>query len=219
MSESSFACSSLGVETPMELVNDRWTKGQTMKRGLLCASLWASLISSQGQGTILWDEAVNGPLSQNYEHPTILTPLQIGTNSLIGTSLTEWKSNNWFAQADYFLFQVAEKTRVSFVGATIDTPRATFWIGDSGFANQIAVAEILSGGALLSAWGIESVPPGAYGIELFNGNLIPQTTILNYRLDFVVDAIPEPASFWLLSASLAGMQIRRWLRKPTPVIH
>ena len=48
---------------------------------LACAHL-----AALGQGVILWDESVNGELSQDFAHPTSLTPVLAGTNSVIGAT-------------------------------------------------------------------------------------------------------------------------------------
>ena len=41
--------------------------------------------SALGQGTILWEESVNGPISNEFGEPTFFGALQDGTNSLMGS--------------------------------------------------------------------------------------------------------------------------------------
>ena len=64
--------------------------------GLVLAS------SAYGQGTILWDEAVNGPLSNDFAHPTSLSTMQMGSNSVRGATEYFDFGGNGAVAPDYF---------------------------------------------------------------------------------------------------------------------
>lgn len=192
----------------MELVNDRWTKGQTMKRGLLCALLWANLISTQGQGTILWDEAVNGPLSEDYHNPTYLPALQLGTNSLFGASEIVTTPPNWAGHPNNFILRVPNGLQVSMVFVHVDKPNVWAWIGDVGFSAEGNYTLNTTNGDLLFQCDLKSIQAGNYGVYLENTDQSdPAISIANYRLDFVVESVSEPATAWLLLGGLSGMAI------------
>ena len=198
----------------MELVNDRWTKGQTMKRGLLCALLWANLISTQGQGTMLWDEAVNGPLSEDYFHPTQLPVLQTVTNSLFGVTEVVRTPPYWVGHPNEFTVTVTNGMLISKVFVKVDKPNVWAWIGDADFGIERAFTLNTTDGDLLSQWGLPPLSEGTYGIYLENhDHSDPVISIATFRLDFVVEAIPEPASVSLLLVGLSGLGFRNW-RKP-----
>ncbi len=175
--------------------------------------------SANGQGTILWDEAVNGEFSHLFSSATPLAALQMGANTLIGTVENEPHGGIWITYEDFFTLRVQEGFSIRAIHWQVNKPEIQTWIGDTSFGNHISYSQSSASGELLSEWSISEITSGEYGMYIANHDAQNFISVANYRLDFVVETIPEPASLWLLSASLAGMQIRRWLRKPTPAIH
>src|SRR5215471_4744003 len=89
---------------------------------------------SSGQGVILWDESLNGELSQNFTQPTSLTPVRPGTNSIIGATEIVPDGNNWRGYGDYFLITVPTNLVISALYLSIDKPNVWAWVGDSSFS-------------------------------------------------------------------------------------
>src|SRR6516225_5622792 len=92
---------------------------------------------SFGQGVILWNESVNGELSQDFTRPTSLTPLLAGTNSVIGATEVAQYGNNWGGYPDYFVITLPANLLVSEVYLGIDRPNVWAWIGDPSYSSQL----------------------------------------------------------------------------------
>ena len=163
-----------------------------------------------GQGTILWNEAVNGPLSLDSDNPTILPVMQFGTNSLIGAAAVERAGQVWYGYDDFFQIRIPAGTFVSSAFVTVDRPNAGIWLGDTGYSNHIAFVANPLTESLLSQWGLPYIAPGAYGMYVGNNDLQLPSTVLNYRLDFVV--VPEPCTLALVLAGAVGLHGFRRLR-------
>ena len=151
-----------------------------------------------GQTTILWNESVNGELSQDYSTATPLGSVQVGTNIIIGATEIEPVGQNWLRYPEDFSFRVPSGYEVTEVYIQIDKPNVWSWIGDSGFSNEMGFTMNSSTGNLLPQWGIGSISSGIYGVELTSLNIEPYTSIAHYELEFVVEAVPEPGTFGLL---------------------
>ncbi len=164
-----------------------------------------------GQGTVLWNESVNGPLSDSGSHPTLMGSLAIGTNTVLGATGIEPTGNSWLLHEDVFTFVVPNNTSLSAVYISVDKPKVGAWIGDPGFTVRLGYSGNSANGDLLAQWGIALIDPGAYGMNLGNYDLQPFTSFANYRLDFVV--IPEPTSTCLLLLTIPFFGICRW-REP-----
>ena len=178
-----------------------------MKRTLVGWLVVATLVArALGQGTILWDEAVNGPLSNDAQFPTSLQPLTLGTNSLMGAVELTPHGANWGHDEDVFIITVPADMRVGMIGASADRSTSA-WIGNPSFLTEYGFAIISSGGNLLPLWELTSLAPGTYGMVLVDSDFQPYPTAANYRLDFVVEAIPEPASVCLLLGGLGWLGI------------
>ena len=165
-----------------------------------------SATAAFGQGTILWDESVNGPLSFNYQAPTALGALSYGSNSVFGATEIEPTGPGYFVHDDYFTFTVPNNSSLTAVYIGIDKPSVWTWIGDETFSSELGFIGNPSNGELLSQWTLSSLGPGVYGMYMANHDFQPVTSIANYRLDFFVHAIPEPStiSLWLAGAGLVG---------------
>lgn len=176
------------------------------KGTLLAIALSAA--AAFGQGTILWDEAVNGSLAQVYEAATQLGPLQLGTNSIFGTTGVERTGNNWLGHDDFFTIEIQSNMVVTAALLSINKPSVWIWVGDMTYFDQLGFASSASTGELLTQMGLGSIGAGIYGIYTSNHDHRSDLSIADYRLDFVVEAIPEPASLWLLLGSLGWLGIR-----------
>jgi hypothetical protein len=146
-----------------------------------------------GQGTILWDESVNGQLSENAASPTQLGSLQAGTNTIIGaTEIEPLGGNNFLVHGDFFTFTVPGGASLNGGYLTVDKPNVSVWIGDAGFSTQLGYTANSSPGNLFPQWQIGDLQPGSYGMYLENHDAGPTLSVANYRLDFVSQSVPEP---------------------------
>ena len=165
----------------------------------------ASALNAFGQGTILWDESVNGPLSEDYTHPTAFGILSQGTNSVIGSVSTEVTGNNYAAHDDYFTFTVGGGNSLSGVYIRVDNPTLV-WIGNPSFSSMIGQVFNPTNGELLTQMAIGPLGSGTFGMYLSNNEFGSSTSISNYRLDFFVQTVPEPGAvcLFLLGAGVFG---------------
>lgn len=161
------------------------------------------------QGVILWDESVNGELSQDFTHPTSLTPLLAGTNSVIGATEVVPYGNNWGGYPDYFVIHVPTNLLVTAAYLTIDKPNVSSWIGDPGYSVQLGGIQDATNGDLVTQWGVSSIGPGAYGMYLDNHDHQAVPSVADYRLDLVAQLAPEPGSSSLLLVGAALLVVGR----------
>lgn len=173
--------------------------------------LFFTAITAFGQGTILWNESVNGPLSQSFLTPTSLGPLQIGTNYLQGRVELQPNESGWTSFNDYFIFRVSPSTSLSAVHLTTDNQQMSLWLGGSAFSDRIGFVLNPANSNLFAQMGIAAISPNFYGMYVQNEDRQPFTSIANYRLDFVVQAIPEPSALAVALVSVMGLVIR-WCR-------
>ena len=183
---------------------------KTCVRILIAITLTTTAAFSQT--TILWNESVNGELSQDYSTATSLGILNIGTNVIIGETENEPVSGGWLSYSDYFTFIVPNGYDVTGLYIQIDKPNVWAWIGDAGFSSTLAFSGGPSTGDLLSQMGLDNISSGTFGMYLSNSDAEPYTSIAHYELDFVVEAVPEPGTFGLLLLG-AGVFTLRHCRK------
>jgi len=175
-------------------------------------AIFLTTTAAFGQVTILWNESVNGEISQDGSPPTSLGALQLGTNSIFGATECVPYGNIWGAYPDIFTFEVPSDFIVTATYIQVDLPYIWAWIGDSTFSNEIAFDLNPSTGQLLSQWGISSISPGLYGMYLQSADAQPYTTTAHYELDFVAEYAPEPGTIGLLLLG-AGVFTLRHCRK------
>src|SRR5260370_42622603 len=74
-----------------------------------------------GQGTLLWDESVNGSLSTVSSIPTPLGPLSLGTNRVLGSSQAfPIPPFGWKREFDFFTFTVPNEAKISSIYLSVD---------------------------------------------------------------------------------------------------
>ena len=170
--------------------------------------------NAHGQGTVLWDEAANGQLSQDSSMPTSLTPLRAGTNSVIGATEIVPATFGWNTFADFFTIQVPSNLVVSAIYLSIDKPSVWTWVGEPNFINQIGFSFSPSSGELLTQLGIGSLGPNTYGMYLENHDSQTTTSVANYRLEFFTQSVPEPGtiSLFVIGAGFLGFRHRKKFR-------
>lgn len=166
-----------------------------------------------GQGTTLWNEAVNGPLSNDFTQPTPLGVLQSGTNSVSGAAHFVRTGNGpgGTLYDDFVLFSVGDGFQVSAFLVQSDNP-LLLWIGDAGFTSESASVFSAASDAPVLQAGLGLPAYGTYGFYISNRQFGSPSSVANYRLDFVVQAVPEPASLWILLNGLGFLWFKRWRR-------
>ena len=184
------------------------------KSAAILFSVILTTTAAFGQTTILWNESVNGELSQDYNSPTPLGTLQLGTNIIIGATECVPIGYNWLSYQDCFTFEVPSNSDNTAIYIQTDKPDIWAWIGDSTFSNELAFDTNPSTGELLSQMGLSSIIPGIYGMDLLNDDEQPYTSVANYQLDFVVEPVPEPGTLGLLllGAGVFSLRSRRQSR-------
>lgn len=173
---------------------------------------WLLLLSvtvTWGQGIILWDEGVDGPLSNTSANPTLLGGMSEGTNAIVGSVSVEPNGNGWTGTEDYFVFGVPLTSVVAGIFLHVDN-RSVAWIGNASFGAELSSVVDPINGDLLPQLSLASIGPGTYGMYISPNDLQPFATTSNYRLEFVVQAIPEPSTVYLLLAAVGVFGLHRW---------
>ena len=165
--------------------------------------------SAFAQGTIVWNESVNGPFSNLAPSATPIGAFQAGTNSVIGAADATPNGPNWGVNDDFFTFSIPNGLQIASVFLTVDR-RTWAWIGDSSFANQYGFVINPSNGDLIGQWGLTHLSSAGYGMYMSDNDLQSFPTVANYRLDFFVQSIPEPGSLSLVLLGLGLVGIRQW---------
>jgi hypothetical protein len=218
-----------------------------MLRRIICVTIAGVAVvlmlslAGPARAAVIWDEAVNGPFG-DFDHQTQLGPFAAGDNEIRGTV---GQTSPGVFDRDYFSFSVpaglqltglvvvdatsAGPLNVSFIGIGAGTaitvgpvptpPDASFLLG----YRHYGPADI--GSDILAEIGNPMPPLGAAGFTppLGEGDYavwIQETamcTTCTYDFDFVLAAIPEPASGALVLtglALLAGLRCQRRSRSP-----
>jgi hypothetical protein len=169
---------------------------------------------ASGQGTIIWDESVNGPLSNDGSNPSLLGVLPSGTGSILGATQSQPVGNNWVVYSDFFNLTVPGGSLVSALTFASDRPVA-LWVGTDHFSTQLGYVVNPSNGDLLSQLGLASIGPGSLDMYVMNYDFRATPSTANYRLDFVSQSVPEPGSLGLLLVGVICLiVVRRWRKPP-----
>ena len=184
-----------------------------MKSAGIGMALFVALrtITSFGQGTVLWDESVNGPLSNSRFEPTSLGTFTLGTNSVRGTTDFQPSPTGGGVNPDYISLTVPSGSEISLLLLSTDVPVAV-WLGDPGFGWELGSKIKPSNADLLTQFGIGAIGAGPYGFSVMNVDFNGIPSYANYRLDFVV--VPEPNVWWLLLLGAAGWFLQNRWREP-----
>ena len=174
--------------------------------------LFLSALTLLGQGIVLWDESVNGPISNTSGMPTGLSFLQLGTNDLYATVERTPYAGGWIVTNDFFVITVPAGLEVNKIDLSSDGP-VWAWIGSDDYSQEYGSADSASAGNLLLQWGISSLTTGTYGIYISNDEPQPMPSSINYRLSFIVQTVPEPSALSLLLAGAGCVVGWRWRKK------
>jgi hypothetical protein len=170
-----------------------------MKNLLLILLIGSAVSKGFAQGTVLWNESINGQLGAAAASATPLGLLRPGTNSIIGATENVPTDPGWRGYPDYFTFGVPVDSEISAMYLSVTGPRVWAWVGNSTFSTTYAWAGNPVNGDLLVQWGIQPMQPSLYGMYLLNTDPQPFTSVANYRLDIVLTPIPEPSTWAMLA--------------------
>lgn len=191
---------------------------------LLCAA-WAqaALATADERVSTVWNEEQAGDLANSGASPTVLT-LGLGSNLIIGRT----GRTAGVVDRDYFSFTLPEGWQLD----TLSVLPGTTAVGTSGLSfiavqagSQVTVNPTGGSAAGLLGWmhyGENDVGTDILQIMGFGGGAIgftgslpagsyafwiqdTGTGVANYRFDFGVSAVPEPAAGWLMLAGAAGL--------------
>jgi len=199
------------------------------------------LVVSSAAATVIWNQPVNGPLSESPSSPTPFT-LAAGTNSIIATvgggSGETGINQNWvtvtiptgFQLSEYVLAAYSSTDAQGFTGVQAGTSFAggesavnteSSYLGyahyGTGATNGSLPPTNLVGDDLLPIMANPSDAAGAQGFTppLSSGSytfLIQQLgATTNYQFDFDVSAVPEPSMLGLLG--VAGITLLPMTRR------
>lgn len=187
----------------------------------------ATAQAATAQAATVWDEATQGDLSGNGLAPTALT-LQPGSNLLLGST----GRGSAGVDRDYFVFTLAEGLQLDALtlldGSTFLGQQSLSFIGVQA-GPQVTVNPTGGSATGLLGWhhygpndlGTDILPLIGFGLGAtgFLGPLPAGTYAFwiqdtgsgtaNYRFDFAVSAVPEPALAWMWAAGLAALALRR----------
>jgi hypothetical protein len=170
-----------------------------------------SVMTALGQGTVLWDESANGPLSNDYTHPTSLGALQQGTNSLSGATEFEPTGGTGAIYGDYFTFVIPGTSSLAGLWLQVDRPVA-IWFGQENFSSRISDAVDPISGDFFYQLGLVAISSGTYDMYVKSDDVGPSPSVSNYRFDFVLETVPEPNTFALVALGIGLVGSRHWKR-------
>jgi hypothetical protein len=201
-------------------------------------------LAGAARAAVIWDEAINGPFG-DFDHQTQLGPFAAGDNEIRGVV---GQTSPGVFDRDYFSFSVPAGlglTAINVIDATSAGPLGTSFIGiGAGTAITVGPVPTPPDASFLLGWrhyspddigsdilGEIGAPMPSMGAAGFTPPLlgpadyavwIQETalcTTCTYDFDFVLSAIPEPASGAVVLAGLALLAgLRRHRRSGSAAI-
>ena len=172
------------------------------------ALLWTA-DRAGAQGTVNWNESVNGPLSNNYLTPTSLGVLRIGTNTIIGTSAL----TNATTTGDFFTISIPIGSQITSLFLIRDR-KLFVLIGNTEYTSTLGYSFDAQTGDLMTQFQLSPIGSGLYGFEVDNNDFGTVTSIANYQLNFIVQPVPEPGTLGLFALGAGALA---WARSRKPV--
>jgi hypothetical protein len=174
-----------------------------MKRYRFAALLAFTAAAVCSRATVIWDEAINGGLSQDYVTATALPAFGVGSNTVLGQAQIVPFRFGWTTYTDYFTFSLPDATKVTSIVLNADDTNLWIWIGTPDFATQLGFVGFLgagwgvpppSNGDLLPQMSLSGLSAGTYGMYISDRSTDSVARVSNYSLDFNVGAAPVPDS-------------------------
>lgn len=171
----------------------------------------------QGQVQILWDEAVQGDIVDNFPEPILIFPLSEGSFQLSAEVDSEYLGPHaWITDADYFYIQVPDGLYLESVILNSDKP-ISIGLGDPVATDlDIEWTYMISppqNGNILSQIGLSSLPAGSYGIYILSWNLTQDPVTAHYSLKMSV--VPEATSLILSGIGMIALLVLRSRVRPS----
>lgn len=184
-----------------------------MKKYLL-AILICIAFNNHLWGSVIYNESINGPASNDYHNPTQLGTLSLGLSTINGSVLQNYLGNgNYRTFTDFYTFSVPIGEAVSRLSITDNGQSQWVWLGNSTFSSQLGFTTNVHTGNLLQQWSLNSISPGTYGIYIQNTSDAGMNTTVPYSFTFTTSTVPEPLNFNLCLFSIGCGLISIILRK------
>lgn len=188
-----------------------------MIAGIVALGIFPTMLV--GQGSTVWDESLNGPLSNDPGAATFIGNIQVGTNRMAGAAtFVPIGGGPGGAQfSDFVTFDVGSGFYLAALTLEADAPVAV-WIGNGTFGTEIGSVVQPKNGDLLAQMALAFLPGGTYSLYVSDEEFSSNSSIANYSLSFVV--VSEPSTFCLwtggmtVSASLFALRKQSSLRQP-----
>ncbi|MBI5383594.1 MAG: PEP-CTERM sorting domain-containing protein [Verrucomicrobia bacterium] len=162
---------------------------------------WA--LNAEAQGTVLWDEAVNGSLGNSSDSVTLLGVLSAGTNVIHGTVDLWAAPYGYLALEDHGQFQVGIGWQLVSLRFSTERPANIYLAGS--FSEWPVWRDVPPGIDLVQKHGQGPLPTGTYRLIMRNddytgawdGSHVP------YLVELVTEPVPEPGVLALGGLGLA----------------
>lgn len=166
--------------------------------------------NAYGQTQILWDEAVQGDIVDNFPTPAAIPALVEGTNYLAGeVELHPFAENAYVGDSDYFAITIPEGFYLQSINLNSDG-LLYIGFGDPVYTEtDVEWTHLLlspANGDLLTQMGLSPLPAGSYGMYIMNNDTANAPTTAHYNLTMA--AVPEPSTLVLVAGAIVGISVR-----------